>query len=179
MQGIEDFPGGLIAQFPQALNYLPESLTLSKTGKLPDILQHDSFRPFRLQNPDDIKEQRSPFIISSAHIANDAEWLAGKTGKQEIVIWNIVFIDLRYVSMRFDTEVVLVLHACSFIYLGSKNTLQSKLLSRIVKTPNAAEKIGKSLEPAFSKFIRHDSSDWILDHRSRLFSLKLVFHTGF
>lgn len=66
--------------------------------ELLNILEYECSWFFAFKNRGNIEKQRSSCIRKSLLFTNNTKGLAGETGKQQVVIWDVLRADLRYVS---------------------------------------------------------------------------------
>lgn len=70
------------------------------SNKLFDIFKHKSLWLFVLYYSCNVKKQSSPDVIKTLHLSDYAERLTRETGKQNIVVGNIFFVNFCDVACR-------------------------------------------------------------------------------
>ena len=95
----------------------------------------------------DIEEQRPACVRKAAHVADDAERLAGEAGEQQIVLGHVEFLDLRYIADWRMAEIRRIGSAAIFVDVRGKHALRRdaglarEVLHRLAKATDPAEKI--------------------------------------
>jgi hypothetical protein len=153
----------LIPKFiPQDIDDCGKSLPLVMTGEVFDILQKERARLLAVDDPRYIEEQGALCFVGETmgaaegvllRNARDGEWLARKTGKQNVMIGDVISFDLRDVSgeavPRRRREVRYVCLYCELIPLAREHASTAVSFEPLTHAPNSGEQIDESESSLF------------------------------
>ena len=144
VQSVQKLPAGLIAQLFQDAHHLLQGLALIVRGQLPYIFQEKGLGAFGVNNLRQVEKQRPPGVVKSPHSSDDAERLAGKAGKEDVVPGYGLRSNGGDVAGRGDTEVGGVGAAGFLVNVASENAGHTQIGGSEVETTDAAEQIRES-----------------------------------
>ena len=155
VQRIQYAPVRFVSQFLQTAQNRPQSSAIGNRGELAHILQNHCRWPFGFGDSQNLAEQQPALVLCAVAPADDAERLARKPGKQNVVVRHGISGNASDVGLRAQAKIPLVLIPARLVYVACKNTAQAQVVSRVMKSADAAEQIRKScLSPLCSPFPR-------------------------
>lgn len=91
------------------------------TDQALDVFKDEASRSLRRQDPRDVEEQCAARVVETFAVADDAEGLAGEAREQQIVVWDVVFVDLRNVAARGLAKVGSIRFPCVGINIAGED----------------------------------------------------------
>ena len=110
------------------------------------------------QNPDDLENESAPSVLKALAVADDAEWLAGKAAKEDVMGRNLVAFHLVDVPDGAHAEIVLVLRLRALVDVAGEGAAQPQRLGCVVKSPDSAKEVAERPDPGRPQIRRHRAS---------------------
>lgn len=139
IQRIEYFPINRIAHRFKGCDDARQSLAVIVGGELADVFNYNNMRAFCRHDTRHFQKQIAARVGKSMARADNAEWLAWKSGKQDVMVRHGVGANGGNIAIWMDTEIALINLASVGVDVGRENTIKAKTGGGGVKAANPTE----------------------------------------